>query len=94
MPQIRAEHVERDTWNPWQNLAIAIVKMAAEDYRMLNKALSRSNDMEKDMLIQGKILEIRSFFLGEWFNVLIEDCDGAAILARLDKEVNGYNECS
>lgn len=94
MPQIRAEHVEKNTWDPWQDLAIAIVKMAAEDYRMLNKAISYCTDPKKTMLIQEKLLEIRSFFLGEWFEVLFDDCNGGAILARLDKEVNGYNECS
>lgn len=45
--------------DPWQNLAIAIVAVAADDYR---RALKENNEEEQR--------EIRRFFYSKWYKTL------------------------
>lgn len=88
---IRAERVNWSAPSPWQELAIGIIRQAAEDYRAWNRLLIRCDDPQKRALIEGKLQEIRRFFLGSWFSDLSGDADGEMILSRLDQEVEAFD---
>ena len=68
----------------YTELAIAIVKQAAEDYKSAVRAM-RCNP--RDNRLQGALAECRRFFRSSWIEVLT-GVDGQYILDRLDDELN------
>ena len=72
----------------YDNLAIGIIKLAAEDYRIVCRGLRRQiNDYDRRVLLGAKA-ELERFFKSEYADIL---CYGRAleILQRLKEEENG-----
>ncbi len=75
--------------DPFQELGIAVIKQAAEDYRAIARKLETiESDYEKQIL-EKKMKSIRRFFLGDWYEVLSNSDNGPMILEMLDREVYG-----
>ena len=69
--------------NPYENLANAIIVLAAEDYR---QALRRCNQhSEKEAYKQDKA-SIERFFCSDWFGVLTK-LDPETLIRKLREEV-------
>lgn len=74
---------------PYQELALAIIQQAADDYRILARRIeSTGSELERQRLVR-EMKSISRFFLSSWFGVLSGSEGGAVILERLDQEVFG-----
>lgn len=91
MKLIHAEATSSSPPEPYQELAIAVIRQAAEDYRVIARRLKTiGSSAEKQRLAQEMEL-IRRFFLGDWYEMLSNSTNGPIILKMLDKEVYGYD---
>ena len=88
MISIRASSiVPQDHFDPYQELATAIIVQAANDYRSLAKKIrGRGSAIEKRRL-QDEMKGLSQFFLSDWYCQLADSNNGAIILEMLDKEV-------
>lgn len=68
----------------YDNLAIAIVRQAADDYREAAKRLIRKPSSEK---ARNAVEELKKFFLSEYCTLLSSGVEGEFILEKLDKEI-------
>lgn len=69
--------------DPYQELANAIVLLAAEDYRKALKDLTRNPEYKTALNTKA---EYEQFFQSEWFR-LLTPLDGPMIMKRLQEEV-------
>ena len=75
--------------DPWQMLALAVIRQAAADYRSLARMIdSTGSALERKRLIR-EMKAISRFFLSDWFCVLSDSDEGPEFLERLDQEVFG-----
>jgi len=89
MKLIHAESTNNPPSDSYQELAIAVIKQAADDYRAIARRIKTiGSTAEKQRLAQEKE-SIRRFFLSEWFEMLSNSSSGPMILKMLDKEVYG-----
>ena len=65
MVLLHAVQVSSNGYDPFRELATAIVKQAAEDYRALGKQLNDSTDLTEERQIGNKMKNLSRFFLGE-----------------------------
>lgn len=70
------------------NLAIAVVKQAVEDYRELKQQKAEETTEVYDCKIHISIKEIKKFFKSDWAGVLTLDTAGY-IFDRVQKEYEG-----
>ena len=70
-------------FEPYENLANAIIVLAAKDYR---SALRRQKRRPGRRETQGTINRLETFFRSAWFGVLT-DVEGEYLIARIRKEV-------
>ena len=92
MKLIQAETTSNRPCDPYQELAIAVIKQAADDYRHLTKKnAERGRGLEQKHLRQ-QMTVISRFFLGDWYCTLSGLNNGSAILEMLDMEVFGNDE--
>lgn len=90
-----------DTGDPYQNLANAIVLLAADDYRYAVRYIRRHPappsipDGYRGKRAQQRwceqyrmIYDCRMFFMGDWIKMLTK-LDGAELLRQLEEECNG-----
>ena len=85
-------HVESECTHgpdPYQNLAIGIIRQAADDYRRLGKKLQRNGSAIEKNHIADEMKEISRFFLSSWYSTLGGIENGADLLGSLDQEVFG-----
>ena len=68
--------------DPYQALANAIVKTAADDYRTVMKRLAKNPE---NSIARSSAKDLRKFFRSQWYSVLT-DIDGEYLLGMLDKE--------
>ena len=88
MTLMHAEHVEKAP-DPYQVLALAVIRQAADDYRSLARMIDKTGSkLERQRLIR-EMKSISRFFLSEWFCVLSDSDEGPELLERLDQEVFG-----
>ena len=88
MTLMHTEHVEKAP-DPYQTLALAVIRQAAADYRSLSRMIENTgSELERKRLIR-EMKSISSFFLSEWFCVLSDSDEGPELLERLDQEVFG-----
>lgn len=87
MKLIHPETTDNEVCNPYQELAIAVIKQAADDYRYLAKQSHESGSSIEQKHIRQQMTSISRFFLGDWFCTLSEADNGSAILRMLDSEV-------
>ena len=92
MQGIRVEHIAQEAYNPWQELAIAVIKQTAADYRFLGKKLQESGSAVERKHMAEKMKEISRFFLGEDYSTLSGLDNGGNKLERLDQEVFGEDD--
>ena len=70
-------------FEPYENLANAIIISAAKDYRVaLRRQMRHPGGQEKKHTVD----RLESFFRSAWFGVLT-DVDGEYLMARIRKEV-------
>ncbi len=85
---IHVEHSEKAP-EPYQELALAVIRQAAADYRSLARMIDNSgSELEQKRLIR-EMKSISRFFLSDWFCVLSGSDEGPEFLERLDREVFG-----
>ena len=70
-------------FEPYENLANAIIVLAAKDYRA---ALRRQKRHPNSQETQNTIDRLESFFWSAWYGVLT-DVEGEYLIARIRKEV-------
>ena len=70
-------------FEPYENLANAIIVLAAKDYRA---ALHRQKRHPSSHETQRTIDRLETFFRSAWFEVLT-DVEGEYLIARIRKEV-------
>ena len=88
MTLMHAEHVEKAP-DPYQALALAVIRQAADDYRSLARMIdNRGSELEQKRLIR-EMKSISRFFLSDWFCMLSGSDEGPEFLERLDQEVFG-----
>ena len=87
MKLIHPETTDNQVCDPYQELAIAVIKQAADDYRHLAKKLDKSPSIPEQKHIRQQMTSISQFFLGDWFCTLSGADNGSAILRMLDSEV-------
>lgn len=75
--------------DPFQELGIAVIKQAAEDYRAIARKLETIESSYEEQILEKKMESIRRFFLGDWYEVLSNSDNGPMILEMLDREVYG-----
>ena len=85
---IHVEHSIQDP-GPYQMLALAVIRQAADDYRSLAKKLDDATEDTERHRLAERMKSISRFFLSDWFCVLSGSDEGLAILERLDEEVFG-----
>ena len=92
MNLIQAEVTQSRSCDPYQELAIAVIKQAADDYRHLAKKNDESGSILEQKHIRQQMISISRFFLGDWYRALSGLDNGPAILEMLDMEVFGNDE--
>lgn len=70
-------------FEPYENLANAIIVLAAKDYRF---ALRRQKRHPNSRETQHTIDRLENFFRSAWFEVLT-DVEGEYLIARIRKEI-------
>ena len=87
MKLIHPETTDNQVCDPYQELAIAVIKQAADDYRRLARESTESKSSLEQKRIKQQMISISRFFLGDWFCTLSGADNGSAILRMLDSEV-------
>ena len=73
---------EEVSYDPYEELANAIVEQAAKDYREMRRKLRKNPD---DMTARGQMGEVVRFFHSRWFGILT-DANPDYILEQLKEE--------
>ena len=89
MIQTHTEATNNRLCDPYQELALAIVRQAADDYRSLARRIEATGNEMDQRYLSEKMKSISRFFLSDWFRMLSNSDKGAEILERLDREVFG-----
>lgn len=80
--------MSRENGDPYENLANAIILMAANDYRSSLIAYKNTHSLSRRKESYCMLRSERRFFTSEWFSVLTA-ADGNAIAQMLEKEILG-----
>ena len=78
--------------DPYQELAIAVIRQAAEDYRYLAGISVETGSALEQQRTRKQMASISCFFLGDWYYMLSGLDNGSTILKMLDTEVFGNDE--
>ena len=89
MKLIQVEHIPNTASDPYQELAISVIRQAADDYRSLGHKLALPLTMDEKKRTEDEMKSISRFFLGSWYVVLSGTDNGSEILEALDMEVFG-----
>ena len=73
----------RNTGDPFENLANAIVKQAADDYEAALRKLKKN---PRNKAAMGEAMELENFFHSGWYGVLTK-VDPDYLIRRLREEV-------
>ena len=92
MKLIHAAGPVRQPFDPYRDLATAVIKQAADDYRHLARKSDVSGSELERKRIRQQMTSISRFFLGDWYHTLSGMDNGAAILEMLDVEVFGNDD--
>ena len=68
-----------------ERLAIAIVKQAADDYEHTLRKMLRHPTFDAMRKLKEKKAECESFFLSPWFEMLVNQTDGKALMKQIQK---------
>ena len=86
-----AENAGNYPCDPYQELAIAVIRQAADDYRSLGRKSIESGSTLEQKNIRQQMIEISRFFLSDWYGFLSGLDNGAEVLELLDVEVFGID---
>lgn len=75
--------VNKQTGDPYENLANAVIAQAAEDYRAALKKI-KAHPKNKDAI--DEVLRIERFFRSGWYQTLTS-VDGECLIRRLQAEI-------
>ena len=75
--------VNKQTGDPYENLANAVIAQAAEDYRRLLKRVKK-NPANREALDEA--LQVERFFRSGWYQTLTS-VDGECLIRRLQAEI-------
>lgn len=89
MKSICVEAAPHQALEPFQELAISIIRQAAEDYRRLGERVQQNGSSIEKKHMGDKIKRISRFFLSGWYSTLSGCDNGADVLEILDQEVFG-----
>ena len=92
--EIRTAYEEADNYDPWEELAKAIIKQAAMDYIRAGRKMTRSENPLEHKELSEYMKSISRFFLSDWYSVLSGNDNGADIIERMDREVFGKDDCA
>ena len=87
---MKLQHVfssDQPTYDPFQTLAVSVIRQASMEYRRFGSRLNKSNSQMKLRNTEEQTRSISRFFLGGWYCVLNGDKNGSRILEILDREV-------
>ena len=87
MKLFHVENRKAQPLDPFQELGIAVIKQAAEDYRAIARRLELIESSYEKSILEKEMESIRQFFLGEWYEALSDSSNGPMILEMLDREV-------
>ena len=73
----------KQDFDPYENLANAIILQAVKDYRLALKAIKRNPDNRAKL---DEALEIERFFRSDWYSVLT-DVGGDFLIRKLQEEI-------
>lgn len=74
-------------YDPFDDLVIAIIKQATDDYRSAAKMIAETGSHFEKKRLEREMKSISRFFLGDWYLLLSGRDNGPQILERLDQEV-------
>lgn len=77
------------SYDPFRELAAAVIMRAVTDYRSLGNRLQDTGSLVEKKHIEEKMKAISSFFFSEWYCVLSGQENGAEVIELLDQEVFG-----
>ncbi len=89
-------HVVTDggsSYEPFRELASAVILRAVADYRALGRRLQETGSLVEKKHIEETMKAISRFFLSEWYSILSGQENGAEVIELLDREVFGDDEC-
>ena len=91
MKTLHAMQNTSDSYDPYDELAVAIIEQAIDDYRRLSRNLSAESSTLEKRRIEDELKTIASFFLSDWYNILSNGEKGPLILQLLKQEVFGHD---
>ena len=80
---------ERPIYDPFQILAVSVIRQAIMHYRRFGSSLNESGSQMKTQNTQEQMKSISRFFLSNWYCVPNSNKNGSRILETLDREVFG-----
>lgn len=89
---MKTYHVVTDggtSYDPFRELASAVILRAVTDYRGLGNKLQGTGSQVEKKHIEEKMKAISGFFFSEWYCVLSGQENGAEVIELLDREVFG-----
>ena len=87
MKTIHIEQASHHQTDPYHELALSVVRQAAEDYRMLARKLHGNISREEKEQIAKELESITRFFLSDWYFALTGAENGRSVLRHLSREV-------
>ena len=89
MKTLHVMQITSDSYDPYDELAVAIIEQAIDDYRRLSRNLSAESSTLEKRRIEDELRAIASFFLSDWCRILSSGEKGSHILQLLKQEVFG-----
>ena len=89
MTMFRAVNDGNSTHNPFAELAVAVIKRAISDYRLLGSKLIKCETQLERKQVEESMKSISRFFLSDWYGQLSGMDNGSQVLEILDQEVFG-----
>lgn len=89
MREIHVESASHQVPEPFLELAISIIRQAADDYRRLGERVQQNGSSIEKKHMEEEMKEISRFFLSGWYSTLSGCDNGADMLELLDQEVFG-----
>lgn len=89
MRDIHVEAAPYQALDPFEELAISIIRQAADDYRRLGERVQQNGGSIEKKHMEDEIKRISRFFLSGWYSTLSGCDNGVDVLELLDQEVFG-----
>ena len=89
MKTLHAMQNTSDAYDPYDELAVAIIEQAIDDYRRLSRNLSAESSTLEKKRIEDELKAIAGFFLSDWYRILSSGEKGSHILQLLKQEIFG-----